>query len=383
MRHSFALRHGIVIGVAAAAFSSQALAGSGPFKVLYNFQQLTGSTGSFTLARDGMMYGTGSVGGTAGYGTLFKFDPTAKAFTTLYNFQGGADGATPLPGMIFGKNGILYGATAAGGAADDGTVFTFDTKTGTEQVVHSFSGTDGKTPSWAPVLGQDGELYGTTTFGGSGTYGVAYRMDPKTGAESVLINFNGTNGASPNALTLGPAGLLYGTTNYGLASGGGYTYGDIYTLDPSTGVQTILYTFTTEYVELPVYGLVFGANGLIYGTCTNNPFEFNPKNRKLTEMTFYGQGTEPTGPLIADNAGNIYGTAGFPGFSEVFAYDPSTGVTTYPITLAQNQHRKGVSAAGVVLDKKGRLIGATSTGGSTYNHKTHEAGYGTIFSVVP
>jgi uncharacterized repeat protein (TIGR03803 family) len=85
----------------------------------------------------------------------------------LHSFTGGADGADPAAGLILDKKGNLYGTTSGGGTSNQGTVFKLDT-TGTETVLHRFTGSDGGGPEASLVLDKAGNLYGTTLYGTSG-----------------------------------------------------------------------------------------------------------------------------------------------------------------------------------------------------------------------
>jgi uncharacterized repeat protein (TIGR03803 family) len=278
------------------------------------------------------------------------------------------------------ENGMLYGVTSAGGAANDGTVFSFDTTAGTETVLHAFSGTDGQTPAYAPILGADGALYGTTPAGGTGGYGVVYRLDQQSGVETVILNFNGTNGANPNALTLGPSGVLYATTHgvYGAAD----LRGSIFTLDPSTGILTTLYSFSDEPGSSPFYSVVLAKDGSIYGTGTGDAFEFVPATGAYSRIGAYSGDLLPTGNLVMDQAGkNIYGVddeSYGSNYGQVFQYNIKTGVVTILAAFSGGTQHKGSFPQGTVFGKNGHLYGTT-----TYSQDRGKPEYGTIFSLVP
>jgi uncharacterized repeat protein (TIGR03803 family) len=170
------------------------------------------------------LYGTTSGGGANGVGTVFKLSPDG-AETVLYSFAGGADGANPFAGLIRDENGNLYGTTTAGGSSGQGTVFKVD-PAGSETVLYSFTGgTDGGYPEAGLVRDEKGNLYGTTFFGGRASppcysfCGVVFKVDT-AGMETVLYSFKGgADGLNPAAsLMWGKAGDLYGTTAYGGAN---------------------------------------------------------------------------------------------------------------------------------------------------------------------
>jgi uncharacterized repeat protein (TIGR03803 family) len=205
--------------------------------VLYRFRDSPdGQQPDSGLTRDaaGNLYGTTAFGGQCGIqggcGTVFKVDATGQE-TILYTFTGGADGGVPFAGLVRDATGNLYGATAGFGTYDDGTVFKLDTS-GKETVLYSFKGgADGETPLAGLVRSPDGSLYGTTAYGGGNPAcdyygcGTVFKLDPH-GHEIVLHSFTGADGAHPNAvLVRDSAGNLYGTT-----TGGG---------DPNCGCGTV------------------------------------------------------------------------------------------------------------------------------------------------
>lgn len=190
--------------------------------ILYSF--LGGSDGGYPwagLIRDakGNLYGT-----TLFLGTVFKVDPTGTE-TILYTFTGSPDGAEPQSGLIRDSAGNLYGTTEAGGTAGFGTVFKV-TPQGQETVLYSFTGgaDGGGLRDGALVRDSAGNLYGTTWGGGSSGFGVVFKLDTG-GTETVLHSFSGSDGKVPyGTLVRDKAGNLYGTTYEGGAYGGGVVY---------------------------------------------------------------------------------------------------------------------------------------------------------------
>jgi uncharacterized repeat protein (TIGR03803 family) len=186
---------------------------SGALSVLYIFT--AGADGSAPLGTliytKGLLYGTTSDFNRAN-GTVFAFNPATLQLTTLYSFKGGTDGMQPEATLLL-HNTMLYGTTLLGGAANLGTVFTVDPATGTETILHAFSGgTDGASPSGGLIL-HDGKLYGVTTAGGANGGGTAYTVDPVTGAEKILISFPPAGaGASPFGGLLYTASAFWGVT---------------------------------------------------------------------------------------------------------------------------------------------------------------------------
>jgi uncharacterized repeat protein (TIGR03803 family) len=218
-----------------------------------------------TLVRDtkGNFYGTTSGGGdlSCDCGTVFRIDAAGKE-TVLHRFTGGADGANPLSGVIRDAAGNLFGTTTLGGASGYGTVFKVD-NIGMETVLHSFTGgADGMYP-YAGLVPNGVDLYGTTNLGGAFNYGTVFKLD-KTGTETVLHTFtNGADGGQPVAgLIRDATGNLYGTTY----SGGASNNGTVFKLD-TTGKETVLHSFTGGWNGFgPFGGVVRDAAGNLYGT---------------------------------------------------------------------------------------------------------------------
>src|ERR1019366_4730199 len=160
--------------------------------------------------RDGNFYGTTpQLFGTNDLGTVFKMTP-AGALTTLVAFNG-TNGANPRAGLVQGNDGNFYGTTAGSGASDRGMIFKI-TSAGELATLVSFDGTNGAVPEACLVQGNDGNFYGTTVLGGDSYNGTVFMVTP-SGTLTNLVSFNGFNGSNPYAgLMLGSDGNFYGTT---------------------------------------------------------------------------------------------------------------------------------------------------------------------------
>lgn len=197
----------------------------------------TGSLGPLLIDASGNLYGVTETGGANGDGTVFKLSHVSKSrwkLTTLYAFKGGSDAASPYGGVTADGAGNLYGTTYYGGAKALGTIFklTRRAKSYRETVLYSFQGgNDGSSSTSTLLFGKSGDLYGTTSAGG-GTCdcGTIFKVDPKTGKETMLHAFGGAgDGAYPYyGLTPDGAGNLYGTT----VAGGSHNQGAIFEFTP-------------------------------------------------------------------------------------------------------------------------------------------------------
>lgn len=215
--------------------------------ILYNFgsQQGDGVFPAATLVFDanGSLYGTTFEGGGIQYvddGTVFQLSPNSDGSwteTVIYSFTGGYDGAYPYAGLVVDQQGALYGTTYQGGEYEGGVVFKLSAaKNGSwsEDVIHHFVGVngDGAYPQASLVFDTAGNLYGTTTIGGTNGGGCGYgigcgtvfELMPKHNAweEKILHRFTGGgDGGEPYAgVMLDPQGNLYGTTSSGAGGAG-------------------------------------------------------------------------------------------------------------------------------------------------------------------
>lgn len=204
---------------------------AGKMKLLHVFNSYSEGIVPFgTLVADasGNLYGTTDTGGAFGDGTIFKVTPQGTA-TVLYNFAGGSDGSAPVDGLVFDSQGNLYGTTTAGGTYNNGTVFEL-TASGTEKVIYTFLGEpDGASPSSPLVINSNGQLVGTTTAGGKLDAGTVFAVTP-AGVETQLYSFTGgADGGSPySGLLINKAGHYIGTT----FAGGAKNYGTVYEIIP-------------------------------------------------------------------------------------------------------------------------------------------------------
>ncbi|HEY6292397.1 MAG TPA: choice-of-anchor tandem repeat GloVer-containing protein [Terriglobia bacterium] len=183
------------------------------FVVLHSFGEIPdGADPNGVLIHDaeGNLYGTTGLGGTLGYGTVFRIDATGKE-RLVYYFTGASDGANPIGGLVQDKAGSLYGVAQNGGDYGYGTAFAVN-DSGFAKVLHAFTGgADGGSPAAGLLRDSAGNLYGTTGGGGAFGYGTVFELD-RAGTETVLHSFtDGADGNGPDAtLAEDKMGNLYG-----------------------------------------------------------------------------------------------------------------------------------------------------------------------------
>lgn len=196
------------------------------FKTLHSFGGTDGvySSAALVQATDGNLYGTTANGGANGDGTIFRITPSGT-LTTIYSFcsqPGCADGLEPYGVLIQATTGDLYGTTSHGGTANSGTVFRI-TPSGTLTTLYTFCSqsncVDGANPYGGLVQAIDGNLYGTTSHGGTLGVGTVFKITP-SGTLTMLYSFcsqnNCMDGIQPYAaLVQATDGNFYGTTFYG------------------------------------------------------------------------------------------------------------------------------------------------------------------------
>ncbi len=292
---------------------------------LYNFKAGTDGVGpafgSLAMGADRVLFGTTEGGGY--FGTDFAICECPGHEVQIHRFGVGTDGAQPIGGVILDSAGNLYGTTSLGGAYGNGTVFEEkrSARGWNEISLYSFTGgNDGTNPASAVTLDAHGNLYGTTSLGGANGVGVVYELSPSNSGwtQTVLYTFQGSaDGQNPvGGVALDEAGNLFGTTFDGGVNGGG----TVYELSPSAEgwTFTVVYSFTGGYGG-PYNKLTF-AKGNIYGATNGEGaygyglvFEMTPANGGWTFIDLHDfggadDGAEPYGSVAVDGAGNVFGT---------------------------------------------------------------------------
>jgi uncharacterized repeat protein (TIGR03803 family) len=363
------------------------------YSVLHSFTGADGNSPSAGLTRDafGNFYGTTVVVGAFGAGVVFKLDPAGEE-TVLHSFTGGADGGFPqYSNLILDQLGDLYGTTTNGGSTacffGCGVVFKLSA-TGEETVLHSFTGVDGAFPFSGLVRDAAGIFYGSTAAGGPfPADGVVFRLTPAGNLDVLHIFSGGLDGGCPfGSLILDRSGNLYGAATC-------VGPGKIFKLSPA-GKETVLYNFTGgDDGSDPVGPLVRDAFGNLYGVTESGGasgqgvvFKLDPSGKETVLYTFTGgaDGAVPTAGLTRDLSGNLYGTTLFGGIGGtfgpgvVFKVSP-TGTETVLYSFTGGADGGNPFAAVLVRDSSGNLYGTTGGGGST----ACPFGCGVVFKLTP
>ncbi|HUE24822.1 MAG TPA: choice-of-anchor tandem repeat GloVer-containing protein [Bryobacteraceae bacterium] len=394
---------GLVIGKAGALYGTTYAGGTSKLGTVFELTPTTAVPWEETVLHDfsgpdgeypasalvfgstGALYGT-TGGGGGGSGAIFELAPPSTSGgawteTVLYAFGGGQN-VYPIGGLLIGPGGTLYTTTRGSAVGGVGVLLGLvialsppATPGGewTEDQLYTFGATQGEQPM-AGVVSEGGSLFGTTLFGGDENVGTVYELTPPVihgdaWIETTIHTFPGSpDGEIPAAaLTVGPGGVLYGTTTGGGGSlcprpedGPEYGCGVVFQLTPpatpgAAWTESVIYSFTGLNGDgaYPAASVALGKNGVLYGTTQNGGsatsacpgsyyvlpgcgivFELTPPTAPgggWTETilhTFTGQngdGANPEANLALSPSGVLYGTAtagGTAGKGTVFAIKP-------------------------------------------------------------
>ena len=254
-------------------------AGGGPVNTLVSFDPPAAAhpSAGMTFDASGNLYGTTVLGMTPNmlnnYGTVFEVPKSGGPMKTLANFNY-ANGDEPMGGVTFDAAGNLYGTTELGGSSN-GNVFEVLANGGGVVNLAAFNGSSARYPGAGVIVDAAGNVYGTTSGGGDTSVdygagdGIVFEVPAGGGSFNTLATFNGSNGAIPVAsLIADSAGNLFGTTEEGgnLSLNGGLGYGTVFEVPAGGGAVKTLATFTGNNGSGPASGLIADAAGNLFGT---------------------------------------------------------------------------------------------------------------------
>jgi len=355
----------------------------------YSFNTSSDSDGNYpnplVEANNGLIYGTTTLGGSYGAGTIFSFNNLTNVETSLFSFGGGDNSIWPYGSLIQANNNLLYGLASTGGLYGTGVLFSFNTSTDTITTRYNFSDSnnDGGEPYGSLVRANNGLLYGVTSQGGPTYGGSIFSFNTSDNSLTNLYFFkDGVNPGSPTGKLLqANDGLLYGMTSYG----GAYNNGSMFSYNISTGNLADLHDFGNSTDGWGNYdaSLIQASDSLLYGLTQNGGvdsdgiiFSYNITTGIETDVhDFSGSdGFAPLGSLIEASNGLLYGlthNGGLYNFGTIFSYD----ISNHQLTVVHNFKKfdDGWGPQGSLIQvNNGSLYGMTDEGGTF--------GYGTIFS---
>jgi uncharacterized repeat protein (TIGR03803 family) len=373
---------------------------------LVSFKNSAGDfpTGSLIADANGDLYGATIEGGAYGVGTVFEIAASPSGYastpTTLVSFNG-SDGGVPSGGLIADANGDLFGTTGEGGENGDGTVFEIaKTSSGyasTPTTLVSFNGSDGFDPTGGLIADANGDLFGTTHGGGANSDGTVFEI-AKTASgyantPTTLVSFNGSDGAYLfSSLILDASRDLFGTTAQGGENGDGTVFEIANSASGYASTPTTLVSFNGGDGGDPGGALIADANGDLFGTTSDGGANGDGTVFEIVKtasgyastptilVSFNGSdGGDPSGGLIADADGDLFGTTaegGANGDGTVFEIaNTVSGYASTPTTLVSFNGSDGaVPIESLIADANGNLFSTTLGGGKN--------GVGTVFEIT-
>jgi uncharacterized repeat protein (TIGR03803 family) len=333
--------------------------------VLYEFQgaptDAPSPVGAIAQGRDGNLYGTGTARGANGTGGVWRITPSGTEnvlvfFPSTY---------INCKGLTLGMDGNFYGICTNGGTHNEGLIYTV-TPAGVLTDLHDFDfSAQDCCPLAPPVLGTDGNFYGSTGDPNAGADNI-YRITP-AGVYKNLLTLSGGY-SIPSAVHFASDGNLYGT----VATAPGFgNRGGVFQVTKSGGIK-LVYGFVDSSGSFPNSGVIQGTDGKLYGTTS---FGATNGNGAIYKVTRGGSFTElhstdnATGPanyndLLQATDGNFYGAAEGGGSGNQGGLYELTSSGVFSSFLFTNQTATGSQPfAPLMQHTNGTVYGTTSSGG--------------------
>lgn len=378
----------------------------GTLTILHRFSSGASPMGGVIRDSSGNLYGTTLFGGAHGEGSVFRLSNSGSTWTltNLHSFNNFSNGWQPTSGLVMDSTGSLYGTTSYGGKAGPyssgiycpvngedaydtgcGVVFklTPTASTYTYSVIYRFTGkSDGFYPSGVLALDVDGNIFGTTGYGGiygattpcgnpgSPSYsqyygcGTIFKLSPSgsTYSKSTLYEFQGSTADGANPFGGITASTSVGSTLYGTTSAGGNANcGSVFSISPSGTSETTLHNFdcaksdvsgailsggelyTSVNTSSNCCGAVFQTNASTGATSKSYGFSGNPDGKYPTTPFLYlpARGYVPaTGRMAVDGSGNIYGFTAYGGGSSTYCSAGCGTIFELSASSARPHHRR-------------------------------------------
>lgn len=309
-------------------------------------------------------------------------------FTMVRSFLTSDPSANPAAPVTEASDGMLYGTTTGGFGSDIGGVFKIDKNGNNFSVIHQFTTADGDSPNAPVIEATNGVLYGTTLYDGAGGGGSIFEINKDGSGYAVIHSFTydlDDGGFSTAPLLQASDGELYGTSQDGGIDGEGV----VFRIDLSGDNFVVLHPFASSDGVSPAAGLIEGTNGMLYGTtieggATNGGtvFRMNKDGSGFSVIfNFTNTATAPDGywpfsSLLKGSNGLLYGTTQYGGsFGEGIVFSMDYNGNNFTVL-----HNFGGANDGTQPDQPlvqgpdGGLYGSTSSGGGA-------GGLGTVFTI--
>ncbi|MEP7264212.1 MAG: choice-of-anchor tandem repeat GloVer-containing protein [Bacteroidota bacterium] len=277
-----------------------------------------------TQAQVPQLWGTMTFGGFTGEG-IFHMNGDGTSFAMTPGFTGRAPGGNLLP-----YNGELYGTSSLGGTDTLGDIFKYNTQTDIYTSLFNFDSIFGSYPHGSLFLASNGKMYGLTHRGGLTGKGTLFSLNPATNAFAKVHDFDVATGGSTEGNVTEYNNKLYGMTSTGGINGTGV----LFSFNLTSNIYTVEYNFSGP--DFNPYGSLLVYNNYLYGMSyaggafnKGTIFRFDPANGSIAIVHNLqaAEGTYPYGSLCLANNGIMYGLTGTGGTNNIgtiFSFDPTS-----------------------------------------------------------